>query len=75
MFLTGSGHRPLPGFRCTRFSRDLKGALAFQHDVDLVLFAVNMTLLFLPRFEAIDVAEEPWRFNRLFFFIFSWLNC
>ena len=40
------------------FCSHLKRALPFEHQIDLVLLAVDMAFLLLPGLEAVDVAEE-----------------
>src|SRR5262245_31439037 len=42
----------------------MERTLPFKHEIDLILLAMDMALLFLPWFEAVDVAEESWRLKQ-----------
>lgn len=65
VLFTRRRHSPLPGAEHPFFSSDSKFTLTFKHQVDLILFAMDMALLFLSRFETIDVAEKPRRFKNI----------
>ena len=58
MFVARRSHGSLTGSEHAYLRSDPKGPLPFQHDVDLVLLAVNVTLLFLARLKAVDVAKK-----------------
>src|SRR5436853_1187262 len=53
-------HGPLPRSQNPFFISDLEFPLPFQNQVDLVLVAMDISLLFLARFKTIDIAEKPW---------------
>jgi len=57
--LTGTKHLPLPSH--------LKAPLPFQHDVHFVLLVMHVPFLFLPRLEAVDIAEESGRLKDIVF--------
>src|SRR2546428_642546 len=44
---------------------DLERPLPLEHDVDLVLIAVDVALLGLSRLEAVDVTKEPRRLKQV----------
>ncbi len=48
VLFTGRRHGALPGAKLPFFSSDSKSSLTFEHQVDLILFAMDMTLCSCP---------------------------
>jgi hypothetical protein len=67
MRFSGWSHGPLSRAQHLPVIPDLKGPLPFEYQIDLVLFAMHMTLLFLARLETVHVAEEPRRLKDIVF--------